>query len=70
MCWWREGKEEVDFVIADAYVVTAIEVKSGKVKCLGGLDSFSEAFPVTKTLVVGSERAPLDAFLRGEIALF
>ena len=70
VCWWREGKEEVDFVITDAYVVTAIEVKSGKVKCLGGLDSFSEAFPVTKTLVVGSERAPLDAFLRGEIALF
>lgn len=40
------------------------------VKKLGGLDAFHKAFKGMKSLVVGSNEAPLEAFLRGEIPLF
>lgn len=70
VCWWREGAKEVDFVIQDGLARTAIEVKSGKIKGIGGLDAFTKLYPDTRTLVVGSSEAPLEAFLLGEIPLF
>ena len=70
VCWWREGNDEVDFVIQDGMARTAIEVKSGKIKSLGGLDAFTRRYPDTHTLVVGSSEAPLEDFLLGRIPLF
>lgn len=68
--WWRDGSKEVDFVVSDGSARTAIEVKSGGVKGLGGLDAFCSKFPETKTIVVGSEAAPLESFLLGDVELF
>ena len=34
--WWRERNNEVDFVIKRGGQLTAIEVKSGRVKNVGG----------------------------------
>lgn len=70
VCWWREGNNEVDFVIQDGLARTAIEVKSGKIKSLGGLDAFTRLYPDTHTLVVGSSEASLEDFLLGRIPLF
>lgn len=68
--WWRDGNDEVDFVIQSGSARTAIEVKSGRVKRLSGLDAFCARFPGTHSLVVGSEDAPLESFLLGDIPLF
>ncbi len=68
--WWREGSEEVDFVVADGDAVTAIEVKSGRVKPSKGLTGFVNRFPGAKTMVVGSSQVPLESFLLGEVPLF
>lgn len=68
--WWRDGAKEVDFVLQSGSSLTAIEVKSGRIKGLYGLDAFHSAHQGAKSIVVGSEDAPLDAFLRGEIPLF
>lgn len=68
--WWRDGKDEVDLVLSQGESVLAIEVKSGRVKSLGGLAAFVGRFPQAKALVVGSAECPVEAFLRGEIALF
>ncbi len=68
--WWREGTREVDFVVQDGTARTAIEVKGGRVKRLGGLDAFAKEFPGSHGLVVGSSAAPLESFLRGEVPLF
>lgn len=68
--WWREGTKEVDFVIQSGTALTAIEVKSGRLKGLNGLDVFHSAHKGSKSIIIGSENAPLDAFLRGEIDLF
>lgn len=68
--WWRDGQDEVDFVISSGDGVAAIEVKSGRVKSLKGLSTFVSRFPGSRTLVVGSADCPLEAFLRGEVPLF
>ncbi len=68
--WWREGANEVDFVLTQGDAVTAIEVKSGRVKSLKGMAAFINEVPRAKSLVVGSNACPLERFLAGELALF
>lgn len=68
--WWRDGKDEVDFVIADDDDVTAIEVKSGRVKPTQGMTRFVLENPRAHTLVVGSQECSIERFLLGEIELF
>ena len=68
--WWRDGNFEVDFVLRQGERITAIEVKSGRVKSLGGLETFMQHFPQAYPLVVGSSAAPLEDFLRGKVSLF
>ena len=68
--WWREGSNEVDFVISQGDAVTAIEVKSGRIKSLRGLTAFVNEHPSAKTIVVGSAECPLEAFLEGAVPLF
>lgn len=68
--WWRDGRDEVDFVIADGQDVTAIEVKSGRVKPTSGMVRFIVENPHARALVVGSADCPLEAFLSGEVEPF
>lgn len=68
--WWRDGANEVDFVLQSGNTCSAIEVKSGRIKKLGGMDAFHKSFACSKSIVVGSGSSPLEAFLRGEIPLF
>ncbi len=67
--WWREGNQEVDFVVRSGEAVTAIEVKSGRVK-RGGVVAFCAKFPNARPLVVGDINTSLDDFLCGNIPLF
>jgi predicted AAA+ superfamily ATPase len=68
--WWREGNDEVDFVLRRGEQLTAVEVKSGRVKSLDGLASFLTRYPHARPLVVGDVANPLESFLRGEVELF
>lgn len=68
--WWRDGNDEVDFVARRGEALTAIEVKSGRVKALGGLEVFVDKFPAARPLVIGGEANPVEAFLRGDVPLF
>ena len=68
--WWREGDQAVDFVIQDGLARTAIEVKSGRIKRVGGFDAFTSKYPKTHCIVVGSAEAPVEDFLAGDIPLF
>ena len=68
--WWREGSKEVDFVLKQRDKLLAIEVKSGAVKKLTGLDAFKQAFSEARTLIVGSPIATLEDFLLGNVPLF
>ena len=67
--WWRDGNDEVDFVVADEDAVTAIEVKSGRVKSTRGMQRFILENPGARELIVGSFDCPLESFLLGEVEL-
>lgn len=68
--WWREGNLEVDFVVTCEDAVTAIEVKSGRVKPTHGMTEFIVRNPEVRPLVVGSIECPLETFLSGKVELF
>jgi len=67
LSWWREGDREVDFVLAGAGGLAAIEVKSGRAgTSQPGIAAFSRAFgglgPI-RPLLVGGDGIPLERFL-------
>lgn len=68
--WWRDGNDEVDYVIAGKDAVTAIEVKSGRVKSTNGMTRFLVENPHAHPIIIGSTGCGIEEFLRGEIELF
>lgn len=62
--WWRDGNDEVDFVLTRGPHRTAIEVKSGKKGARWeALTAFESRFGPTSKLVVGTGGIPLSDFL-------
>lgn len=62
--YWREGDEEVDFILQKGKRLTAIEVKSGrKRESLRGFNAFGKRFRPQRMLLVGKEGIPLEEFL-------
>ena len=70
VAWWREGTNEVDFVISQGESLVAIEVKSGRIKQTKGMTAFINKFPKARSIIVGSSQAPLEEFLLGKVPLF
>jgi predicted AAA+ superfamily ATPase len=68
--WWRERDKEVDFVLQKGSALTAIEVKSGRVKNLGDSIEFQKQYPHALSYVVGNTNCPLEDFLSGKTGLF
>jgi len=68
--WWRDRGDEVDFVIKKGLQLTAIEVKSGRVKNVGGSLEFKRRYPEAMSLIVGSTNLSLEDFLLGKQPLF
>lgn len=66
--YWREGNDEVDFVLRKGNALTAIEVKSGQKRIESrGLFAFKKRYPHTKTLIVGIGGMKLNEFLETPI---
>ncbi len=66
--YWREGNEEVDFVLKKGKYLTAIEVKSSAQReTLSGLSAFDKAFHPDKILLVGQDGIPIGEFLKKPI---
>ena len=62
--YWRDGHDEVDFILAKGNRIIAIEVKSGIGKTpRRGLDTFSQRFKPHNKIIVGEQGVPLDTFL-------
>ncbi len=56
---WRDGHQEVDFVVTHGKRIWAIEVKSGRPGRLSGLAAFRKRYPKAQALLVGGEGVPL-----------
>jgi predicted AAA+ superfamily ATPase len=62
--YWRERNSEVDFVVRNRQVLSAVEVKSGRASAArSGLDMFSEAFKPQRKLLVGADGVAIESFL-------
>lgn len=70
LMWWRDGADEVDFVVRRGSSLTAIEVKSGRIRSTGGLAVFCRRFKGAQPLLVGDSNLSVERFLRGEATLF
>lgn len=64
--WWREGDQEVDFVVSTGRAVWAIEVKSGPLGSLAGLEAFRSRNPGARSLVVGPGGMALEDFFSAD----
>lgn len=53
--YWRDGAEEVDFIIATQQDLIAVEVKSGRKKGSAGISAFKENFPKSFGVVLSHE---------------
>ena len=60
--YWRDGRDEVDFVVASGAKVWAIEVKSGRSGKASGLERFRARYPGAEALLVGAQGIPLEEF--------
>ena len=45
LCYWRDGNDEVDYVISNGEDICAIEVKSGSRTANKGMQAFKEKYP-------------------------
>ncbi len=50
--YWRDGNDEMDFVLKSGKKITALEVKSGGAKRASGATAFLKKFPSAKVIMV------------------
>ncbi|MBZ4651493.1 MAG: putative ATPase [Proteiniphilum sp.] len=62
--YWREGNNEVDFVLEKGKKVIGLEVKSGMKANNAGMGLFAERFHPEKMLLVGTGGIPYNEFLK------
>ncbi len=61
--YWREGDDEVDFMVKTPRNLWAVEVKSGSLRRPGtGLAACMDRFPDARPLIVGAGGMPLEDF--------
>jgi len=66
--YWREGNQEVDFVLQKGTKTIGIEVKSGRNKFSTGIPAFAQRFSPNKILLIGREGIPIEDFLLTQIS--
>lgn len=65
--YWRNGPDEVDYVLKHQGELMAFEVKSGhKIRTASGLDAFCAQYPTARPLVLGTGGLPLDAWFASQ----
>jgi predicted AAA+ superfamily ATPase len=67
--WWRDRDKEVDFVLKKSKSIIALEVKSGRIKHIGGYLDFKKKYPQARCLVIGDSNCSLENFLLGKVEL-
>ena len=63
LTYWREGNDEIDFVIEQKKLI-GIEVKSGTVHNTSGMAAFKKKFNPDKLVVIGNTGLPWQTFLQ------
>lgn len=64
LSYWREGNQEVDFVIEKDHKILGIEVKSGYANRVKGKGAFQKQYPDAKTIVLEQSGVSWEEFLK------
>ncbi len=67
--YWRDSKDEVDFVLVRRRKKVAIEVKSGRRTTNAGLSKFAQQYKPHRSIVVGSGGLSIEEFLTMDLNL-
>lgn len=67
--YWRDRRDEVDFVLIHRRRIVAIEVKSGRRTANSGLPLFTATFRPYRSLVVGSGGLGIEEFLTMDLKI-
>jgi predicted AAA+ superfamily ATPase len=63
--YWREGNNEVDYVLQRGDELVALEVKSGRLRdSMPGMAAFAKQYKPKRTLLVGNQGIRVDEFLQ------
>lgn len=62
--YWRNGNDEVDFVMHYQGKIIGLEVKSNHKRQLSGLMAFQKSHHVDKVLLIGEGGLPVESFLK------
>jgi predicted AAA+ superfamily ATPase len=62
--YWRDGNNEVDFVIQKGKSIVGLEVKSGTSHKASGISAFKKKFPAAKLLLLGDSGLPWQEFIK------
>lgn len=65
--YWRDGNDEVDFVLKKNNSIVAIEVKGNAEKRTAGLDEFKKKFNPINAFIVGPEGVKPEDFLKMDL---
>ena len=65
--YWRDGNDEVDFVLKKNNSIVAIEVKGNAEKRTAGLDEFKKKFNPLNAFIVGPEGVKPEDFLKMDL---
>jgi predicted AAA+ superfamily ATPase len=65
--YWRDGNDEVDFVIEGKGKTIGIEVKSSAIDSTKGISAFKKRYDPNRILLVGPTGIPVEEFLELEI---
>jgi predicted AAA+ superfamily ATPase len=60
--YWRDGAEEIDFVVSRGPKVWGLEVKSGRGGKVGGMAAFRRRYPKAESWLIGETGIPLEDF--------
>lgn len=66
--YWRDGHDEVDYVVTAGQRIWAIEVKSGRTMRGNGLSAFRSLHPQATPVIVGAGSVTLEEFFAAEPA--
>ncbi len=67
--YWREGSKEVDYILRRGKSITAIEIKSSRVRDnFSGMDSFNKTFNPKNKIIVGRQGIPLEKFMLAPVS--
>lgn len=61
--YWREGNDEVDFILKRNKKIIALEVKTTRIKFHAGVDKFNKKYKPYKNILISSESLSWSDFL-------